>query len=105
MENLEAKIKTKLKEHSLTIEKLAVYSGVTKQTMHNIFKKDDVKLSHLRRIAQVLNVNVDYFISSGDNTKRIDKESSQLWTEVNSLKRENNLLREMLELIKHKEAV
>jgi len=107
MINLETKIKHKLKERALTIEKLAVYSGVTKQTIHNIFKKNDVKLSQLDRISKVLNVEVEYFFFDTNNSSSAptllqDPKLSELETEVDSLKRENNLLREMMDLLKEK---
>ena len=110
MINLETKIKSKLKERSLTIEKLAVYSGVTKQTIHNIFKKNDIKLSQLERISEVLNVDIDYFFFDIENLLKpsnvgSDYKSEQLEIELNSLKRENHLLREMMDILKHKEAV
>lgn len=107
MIQLEQKIKTKLKERNLTIEKLAVYSGITKQTVHNIFKKNDVKLSQLKRISEVLNVGLDYFLLEGTDhkNKAIELKADKIWSEVNQLKRENDLLREMVEIIKHKEAV
>lgn len=108
MINLEAKIKIKLKERALTIEKLAVYSGVTKQTIHNIFKKNDIKLSQLNRISKVLNVDIDYFFFDVDELLRTDAlmedpKLDHLETEVNGLRRENHLLREMMELLKQKE--
>ena len=106
--NLEEKIKAKLKERNLTIEKLAVYSGITKQTVHNIFKKNDIKLSQLRRIAEVLHVDLEYFLLENPTDKKVNEvelKSSKIWSEVNLLKRENDLLREMVEIIKHKEAV
>ena len=107
MINLETKIKHKLKEKALTIEKLAVYSGVTKQTIHNIFKKNDVKLSQLERISDVLSVNVEYFFFNPEtDSSEVNSKNSKLnhlETEMNSLKRENNLLREMMELLRQKE--
>ena len=108
MINLEEKIKAKLKERNLTIEKLAVYSGITKQTVHNIFKKNDIKLSQLRRISEVLHVDLEYFLlekPTGKKVNEVELKSSKIWSEVNLLKRENDLLREMVEIIKHKEAV
>jgi transcriptional regulator with XRE-family HTH domain len=108
MINLEVKIKQKLKEHSLTIEKLAVFSGVTKQTIHNIFKKNDIKLSQLERISGVLKVDLEYFLlGQGTGTSfQVDSKvglASEVGNELDSLKRENDLLREMMELLKQKE--
>jgi transcriptional regulator with XRE-family HTH domain len=108
MINLETKIKSKLKERILTIEKLAVYSGVTKQTIHNIFKKNDIKLSQLERISEVLNVKVDYFFIEDNETKQPHLSSSrniELELELTSLKRENDLLREMMDILKQKDLV
>lgn len=108
MINLEQKIKAKLKERNLTIEKLAVYSGITKQTVHNIFKKNDIKLSQLKRISEVLHVELEYFLldkSAENKNNEIELKTDRIWSEVNLLKRENDLLREMVEIIKHKEAV
>jgi transcriptional regulator with XRE-family HTH domain len=109
MINLETKIKRKLKEKALSIEKLAVYSCVTKQTIHNIFKKNDIKVSHLQRISEVLNVDVEYFfLGVEDLLETVDilekPKLNQLEMEVNSLKRENQLLREMMDLLKEKES-
>jgi transcriptional regulator with XRE-family HTH domain len=103
MINLEAKIKGKLKEKTLTIEKLAVYSGVTKQTIHNIFKKNDIKLSQLERIAEVLHVDVDYFFIEANNSTPPPAKNTELELELSSLKRENDLLREMMDIIKQKD--
>ena len=108
MINLETKIKRKLKERTLTIEKLAVYSGVTKQTIHNIFKKNDIKLSQLERIADVLNVKVDYFFIEENETipqKLSSSRNIELELELSSLKRENDLLREMMDILKQKDLV
>ena len=108
MINLESKIKLKLKEHSLTIEKLAVFSGVTKQTIHNIFKKNDIKLSQLERISNVLKVDLKYFLldETQGTSFQIDSKSNNKVEdrgELDSLKRENDLLREMMELLRQKE--
>ena len=108
MINLENKIKHKLKEHSLTIEKLAVFSGVTKQTIHNIFKKNDIKLSQLERISGVLKVDLKYFLADQEEgtSFQVDSKDQTLaegGKEVDSLKRENDLLREMMDLLKQKE--
>ena len=73
MIQLEQKIKAKLKERNLTIEKLAVYSGITKQTVHNIFKKNDIKLSQLKRISEVLHVDLEYFLQFAQITPLITK--------------------------------
>ena len=109
MINLETKIKHKLKERALTIEKLAVYSGVTKQTIHNIFKKNDLKLSQLERISKVLSVNVEYFFfDEATNTEEEDSKNLNggiLEIQMKSLQRENNLLREMMDLLKQKELI
>ena len=105
MINLETKIKGKLKEQTLTIEKLAVYSGVTKQTIHNIFKKNDIKLSHLERIAEVLHVNVNYFFADEEKTSFTPSKDNELELELNGLKRENDLLRQMMEILKQKDLV
>ena len=107
MIQLEQKIKAKLKERNLTIEKLAVYSGITKQTVHNIFKKNDIKLSQLKRISEVLHVDLEYFLldTAEQTNKAIELKADKIWSEVNQLKRENDLLREMVQIIKHKEAV
>jgi transcriptional regulator with XRE-family HTH domain len=46
----------------MTIEALGAKAGMTKATLHNIFNKNDSKLSHLQRIAEVLQVPVFYLL-------------------------------------------
>jgi transcriptional regulator with XRE-family HTH domain len=113
MINLEKKIKRKLAEQKLTIEKLSLLAGFTKQTMHNIFNKNDIKLSQLYKVAKVLQTNVSYFFEEEMKKYRVEesqqeyskKESPDLEhmkLENTSLKRENELLREMNEMLKSK---
>ncbi len=112
--NLEKKIKQKLAGTTLSIERLAGKAGITKQTLHNIFNKNDIKLSHLIKISEALNVDLSYFVEpEGGGRKKIGvnsqlvEESTTVQMQVVRLKeenkglvKENELLREMIDILK-----
>lgn len=47
-----------LKGQSISHDKLAADAGVSKQTLYNIFSRDDAKLSQLYRLAKVLEISL-----------------------------------------------
>ena len=62
MKNLESKIKQKLSELNMTIQRLAIESGVSEPTIHAIFNRDDAKISQLVRISNALNASLSFFL-------------------------------------------
>ena len=107
MINLEQRIKEKLSGTTLSIERLAIRAGITKQTLHNIFNKNDVKLSQLIKISEVLNTDLAFFLDIDQKRKdagNSDNSNDNLKLEIDSLQRENQLLREMVDMLK-KQAV
>lgn len=62
MKNLESKIKKKLSEQSMTIQRLATESGVSEPTLHAIFNRGDAKLSQLEKIASALGVTLSFLL-------------------------------------------
>lgn len=111
MINLKKRIKEKLLDSPYTIEKLAGECGMTKQTLHNIFNKNDIKLSQLESISQVLGEDLFYFLrdeavavneNSGEYKNTIRTELEIMKKENESLKKEIKLLEEMVSILKEK---
>jgi len=63
MKNLESKIKNRLTEQGMTIQRLATESGISEPTLHAIFNRGDSKLSQLEKIAEALGVSLSFFLS------------------------------------------
>lgn len=66
MKNLESKIKKKLSERSMTIQRLATESGIAEPTIYSIFNRDDAKISQLIKISEALNTSLNYFLEEFD---------------------------------------
>lgn len=62
MKNIESRIKEKLSEQSMTIQRLATESGVSEPTIHAIFNRGDAKLSQLEKIASALKTTLSFFL-------------------------------------------
>lgn len=77
MKNLESKIKQKLSELSMTIQRLSIESGVSEPTIHAIFNRDDAKISQLIKISSALNTSLNFFIEeiSGPSSATIQSGS------------------------------
>ena len=58
------KIKSLLSEREMTLDALANKSGFTRQGISNIIKTGDTKLSTLKRLAEVLEIDICYFFDS-----------------------------------------
>ncbi|RZK16895.1 MAG: XRE family transcriptional regulator [Hymenobacter sp.] len=63
MKNLESKIKNRLTEQGMTIQRLATESGISEPTLHAIFNRGDAKLSQLEKIAEALSVALNFLLS------------------------------------------
>jgi transcriptional regulator with XRE-family HTH domain len=70
MVKLEATVKNLLAQKKMSIEKLAVQSGLTKVTVLNIFKKNDAKVSQLEAMSQVLGVPIKSFFDENWNSNQ-----------------------------------
>ncbi|MBH8567552.1 helix-turn-helix transcriptional regulator [Microvirga sp. STS02] len=68
MKSLEDKIKKKLSEQGMTIQRLATESGISEPTLHAILNRDDAKLSQLEKIAEALGVSLSYFLEEGSTS-------------------------------------
>ncbi|HEX8326640.1 MAG TPA: helix-turn-helix transcriptional regulator [Hymenobacter sp.] len=62
MKSIEGKIKKKLGEQGITIQRLATQSGISEPTLHAILNRGDAKLSQLEKIAEALSVSLNYFL-------------------------------------------
>lgn len=63
MKNFESKIKNLLTEKVMTIQKSASESGISEPTIHAIFNRGDAKLSQLEKIADALNISLNFLLS------------------------------------------
>ena len=111
--NLEEKIKLLLAKNKISIETLAGKIDISKGTLLNIFKRNEANTKHLEKIANYFNVDLVYFFDKkenspvqngskivGNNNNLIHNESDM--KEIDYLKRENELLREMIVFLKSK---
>ena len=64
--NLKKNIAKELSFIGKDIKWLSENTGVTKQTLFNIFKSNDIKMSTLQRISRVLEVNMESLIKETD---------------------------------------
>jgi transcriptional regulator with XRE-family HTH domain len=71
MKNLEGKIKSKLSEQSMTIQRLASESGISEPTLHAIFNRGDAKLSQLEKIATALGTTLSFLLDDGTQPSAI----------------------------------
>lgn len=90
MFNIEKCIKDALRVKSKSVEELAKEAGTTKQTLYNIFNKDDAKLSQLYSISKALGVSVtDTFEIEGENqlskVPQHDRRETKMLEEKNAL--------------------
>lgn len=67
MNNFEGKVKRLLAEKKMTIDQLAAGIEMTKQNLHDRFKKESIDTKHLEKIADFLDVNISYFFADDDN--------------------------------------
>lgn len=63
MKNIESRIKNRLTEKGMTIQRLATESGISEPTLHAIFNRGDAKLSQLEKIADALEVELNFLLS------------------------------------------
>jgi lambda repressor-like predicted transcriptional regulator len=68
MKSLEDKIKRKLSDQGMTIQRLAQEAGISEPTLHAILNRDDAKLSQLEKIAEALGVSLSYFLEEGSTS-------------------------------------
>jgi transcriptional regulator with XRE-family HTH domain len=71
MNNLESKIKNRLAEQSMTIQRLATVSGISEPTLHAIFNRGDAKLSQLEKIAEALNSTLNFLLSEDNQASTV----------------------------------
>lgn len=62
MKSFETRIKKKLSEREMTIQRLASESGISEPTLHAIFNRGDAKVSQLEKISGVLDVTLGYLL-------------------------------------------
>jgi transcriptional regulator with XRE-family HTH domain len=115
MKNLELKIKSRLAEKGMTIQRLASESGISEPTIHAIFNRGDAKLSQLEKIAEALNISLNFLLSeesqatitqAGDfnqaghsNTQKVKISKAQdLVAELDQCHRDNESLKRELAL-------
>jgi transcriptional regulator with XRE-family HTH domain len=68
MNNLESKIKNRLAEQGMTIQRLATESGISEPTLHAIFNRGDAKLSQLEKIAEALGSTLNFLLSESNQS-------------------------------------
>jgi transcriptional regulator with XRE-family HTH domain len=71
MNNLESKIKSRLAEQGMTIQRLATASSISEPTLHAIFNRGDAKLSQLEKIAEALGSTLNSLLSEGDQASTV----------------------------------
>jgi transcriptional regulator with XRE-family HTH domain len=71
MNNLESKIKNRLAEQGMTIQRLATESGISEPTLHAIFNRGDAKLSQLEKIAEALGSTLNFLLSESNQSSTV----------------------------------
>ncbi len=62
MNSLGDRIKRKLSEKEMTIQRLAAESGISEPTIHSIFNRGDAKISQLEKISGVLETSLSFLL-------------------------------------------
>jgi transcriptional regulator with XRE-family HTH domain len=114
------KIKSLASENKISLKELADKINLSEQGLHSGIKKQTLSVTNLEKIAEVLEVPVSYFfedkedvkkiinntngnIQVGQNNKSNAKTESEALAvcrkEIEGLKRENELLRKMVEML------
>jgi transcriptional regulator with XRE-family HTH domain len=76
--NLDGTIRRIASEKKLSLEKLAIKSGMTNATLHSIMNKNDAKLSQLISIASVLGVSpINFFHDAGQVISSLSENECQ----------------------------
>jgi DNA-binding Xre family transcriptional regulator len=89
--NLEVRIKQAMVLRNMSLEELSAKIGMTRQNLMKRMGIGSIETKHLEKIAEVLNLDVSYFVSS-NNTNRLE-ECERLLVKLNE---ENHLLKESL---------
>ncbi|MBJ6142784.1 helix-turn-helix transcriptional regulator [Hymenobacter sp. BT559] len=71
MNNLESKIKNRLAEQGMTIQRLATVAGISEPTLHAIFNRGDAKLSQLEKIAEALSSTLNFLLSEDNKASTV----------------------------------
>ncbi len=93
MKSVTLKIKQLLKEKNISIIDFALKLGRTRQNIYDILnEKQKINIETIKQISDILNVSVAYFFDENiENHNNADSES---------LKKENNILKEEIENLK-----
>lgn len=93
MKSVTLKIKQLLKEKNISIIDFALKLGRTRQNIYDILnEKQKINIETIKQISEILNVSVAYFFDENiENHNNVDSES---------LKKENNILKEEIESLK-----
>lgn len=106
-------IKDKLKENNLSVTKFAIQINTTRENAYGIFKRKTIDTGLLLRISSTLNYNFFEELSMATNQEltlpTIQKQPTTLTeitftnnTEIDFIKRENELLKDVIRLLKDK---
>jgi len=72
MFSLEKKIKILLTKNNISIEKLAFSIGITKNTLLNVFKKNEINTKYLVKISEHFDMPMSYFFDEDCNNVKIE---------------------------------
>ncbi len=117
MFNLEKKIKVLLTKNKISIENLAFSIGITKNTLLNVFKKNEINTKYLVKISEHFGMPMSYFFEDGDgsynvansqngngnkNTQIVNERCNSLAIENEYLKKQIKDKEEIINLLKNK---
>ena len=92
-------------EQGLSIEKLAKKINITTSSLYRLLKRNDIKISRLQQFSKIL--KHDFFqyyhksqISQSFEFKSLKEENKQLKQQIKTLQRENNLLNDIVQILK-----
>lgn len=99
-----------IKGQSISHDKLAADAGISKQTLYNIFSRDDAKLSHLYSLANALGVSIyeTFEVKGEDLSLLVKRKSPELFglyagssqAKIKELEEKNALYEEYIDNLK-----
>lgn len=110
MSEIDQKIRQQLKAKSLTVRYLHNSLGITQTTLQKKMKSGRFSTPQLQKVSTLLDIPIEFFLKAVENDDFVVREGTPsyvnfnaelvLRAEINGLKKENELLRELVSVLK-----